>query len=79
MTQKEALQIKYDALARAQAVIMEWFKAHDYYSMKILTGEWLETDAKWTQYLHDREFYRAEYDRIDEARILISEQIQKAE
>lgn len=46
------------------ASIFSWLKANDWKPNKIITGEWKETDERWTSYLADRLVKRARLDEL---------------
>jgi hypothetical protein len=45
--------------------IQSWFASTDYIPNKIITGEWLETDQRWIDYLSQRTIKRARQDEIN--------------
>ena len=44
--------------------IYQWFVENDYIPNKIITGEWTETDKRWTDYLKERTAKRKRQDEI---------------
>jgi hypothetical protein len=54
--------------------ITEWFKATDYFSNKIIRGEWLETEPKWIAYKQE---CRVKALRLEELNKIIEEDKQK--
>ena len=44
--------------------IQKWFTATDYIPNKVVTGEWPETDERWTNYKAERAKKRARQDEI---------------
>lgn len=44
--------------------IKQWFQENDWKVNKIVTGEWQETDERWTSYLEERTIKRAEQDKL---------------
>lgn len=57
---------QYEQLNDELISITQWYKDHDYYPNKIITGEWLSTDQRWIDYLAERLVKRARYDEICE-------------
>jgi hypothetical protein len=59
--EKHINDLRYEALD-----IQQWLTENDWKVNKVFLGEWEETDARWLQYLKEREVKRTRLDEITE-------------